>query len=107
MLRQVGLLATGVPLSILLPEKGAWAYLTVLAATAVFGLRRENRTDRVAQKPTFVWPRLAGESFPMLSAGCFLTMSYQYNAQWLLRGLLIAAGASLVLRAIIPTERAS
>ena len=46
------------------------------------------------------------ESFPVLSAICFLSMSWQYNAQWLTRGLLVAAGLSLLARAGLPTRRA-
>jgi hypothetical protein len=29
-------------------------------------------------------------------------MSWQYNAQWLMRGLLIAAGVALLVRALLP-----
>ncbi|HEY0786136.1 MAG TPA: hypothetical protein VGD62_09715 [Acidobacteriaceae bacterium] len=99
--QQAGLVAVCVPLSIVLPAVGAVCF--VAAAVLVAGLCRVRGSGGVAER---LWRRLVRESFPVLSAGCFVFLSWQYNAQWLTRGLLVAGGLALVARATLPQVRA-
>jgi hypothetical protein len=97
--RQIGLFATCAPLGVLLPVEGAAFYLAGVAAIASAGLWI-GKVPAPGMEP--VWSRVLRESFPILATVCFLTMSWQYNAQWLMRGLLIAAGVALLVRALLP-----
>ena len=99
---QFGWFAVGAPLSVLLPVTGAALYLTVLALASLAGFW-SNQPARVGSP---MLPRLVGEAFPILAAGCFLAMSWQYNAQLLTRGLLVSAGLSLLGWAIFPLGNA-
>jgi len=51
-------------------------------------------------------PAAMGEAFPLGMALCFLILSWRYDAQLLIRWVLICFGVSLVLRALRPKLRA-
>lgn len=96
--RQLGLFATCAPLCVVMPLGGAVFFVAALLVLAVAGWivgSPARAEDPLSQ-------RLLRESFTVLAAVCFLTMSWQYNAQWLMRGLLIAAGTALLARAALP-----
>ena len=101
-LKVAGLLLTCAPLCVLLPAAGAVCYLSALVVIAVVGWPRHSASRACTRAAEPLWQRLLRESFPVLAAACFLTMSWQYNAQWLTRGLLIAAGSALLMRATLP-----
>lgn len=100
MLLQAGLFLTCAPLCVLQPLSGAVFFLLALTVASVYGwfvMRTYIAADRGP-----LMQRLLRETFPILSAACFLTMSWQYNAQWMLRGLLVSAGIALVAQAMLP-----
>ena len=103
MVAQSGLMLTCVPLCALLPGSGATLFLLAVLAATLAGERSKGAAMRGEQAAQGLWERLFEESFPVFSAICFATMSWQYNAQWLLRGLLVSAGTALLLRAALPS----
>jgi hypothetical protein len=94
-LRKTAMAATGVPLCVLLPISGAVLFLVAVAAVSVgsWGFR-EKRAGLMRQV------------FPVLSACCFLGLSWQYNAHLLLRAELVAAGIALIVVALAPLGEA-
>jgi hypothetical protein len=101
--RQLGLFATCVPLCVVMPSWGAAFFVTALFIVTATGWALGSSPMREQPLPQ----RLLRESFAVLAAVCFLTMSWQYNAQWLMRGLLIAAGTALLARAALPLRRSA
>lgn len=101
-LKLSGLLMTCAPLCVLLPAPGAAPFLVMLLVIAAGGWLSDNEPQPGSQSAEPLWQRLLREIFPTLTATCFLTMSRQYNAQWLTRGLLVAAGISILTRAFLP-----
>ncbi len=103
--RQLGLFATCAPLCVVMPAGGAAFYLAslfvVASAVWISGSNLAGKGDQPLLQ------RLLGESFALLAALCFMTISWQYNAQWLMRGLLVAAGTALLARAVLPLQRST
>jgi len=101
--RNLGFWAVCAPWGVLLPAASAGFYELAVAAASLAGLSAGTLSlPGLAGPPA--WGRVLRESFPVLSAACFLTMSWQYNAQRLLQCLLIAAGISLLVRAALPPQ---
>ena len=97
---RLGLLCVCAPLGVLLIPRAAAVFLVGCAGFVLAGVAWHGPAYR--ENSTGFWADLGRESFPLLAAICFTTLSWQYNALWLMRGLLIAAGSSLVLRALLP-----
>jgi len=97
-MRQVGLAAVCVPLCVILPPTEALVFLALVTGVACAGwvVRRGYVPEESLVRPW--WNAVLRESFALLSACCFLLLSWEYNAQLLLRGLLVAAGVSLMAR---------
>ena len=103
---QAGLVLSCAPLCVLLPGSGAALFLLGIVAVAFaepWRWGQANAVERSAVERSGLGQRLGNASFPVLSAFCFVLMSWQYNAQWLLRGLLVSSGVALVLRAALPS----
>ena len=107
-LRWGGLALSGAPLAVLLPYPGAVLFLAGLGVAAFTGwaMDRDAR-DGVERRPEPLWRTLGSESFAVLSAGCFVALSWQYNAQLLTRGVMIAAGCALLVRAALTGREAA
>jgi hypothetical protein len=105
--RNFGFWAVCAPWCVLLPPASAGLYVLVGAAASLAGLlgRSGRRTFPSTPQQAYApwWQRGLRESFPILSAACFLTMSWQYNALRLMQSLLIAAGVSLLVQAALPS----
>lgn len=101
--RQLGLVATCAPLCVVMPSGGAVFFVTTLIVIAVAGWVMG--PSAMGEQP--LPQRVLRESFALLAALCFLTMSWQYNAQWLMRGLLVAAGTALLARGALPLSRSA
>lgn len=101
--QQLGLFATGVPLAIFLPSGGAILFILALLAVVCYLGWHTLPVVRAASSER-VWNRFLRESFPSLSASCFVTLSWQYNAHLLLRAILVALGTAMILRAAFPGQ---
>jgi hypothetical protein len=98
---QLGLFAVCAPLCLVMPSGGALFFLAAAAAVSIAGCWKAGPEQSLRQP---LAERLLRESFAVLAAGCFVALSWQYNAQWLVRGLLIAAGVALMTRATLPAR---
>jgi hypothetical protein len=103
--RNFGFWAVCAPWCVLLPAASAGFYVLIVASLAGL-LGRSGRTLSSTPQQAYApwWQRGLQESFSILSAACFLTMSWQYNALRLMQSLLIAAGVSLLVQAALPTQ---
>jgi len=100
--KSAGLLAVCAPWCVLLPAESAGFYVLAVAAISLAGF--VGPSPPLTAPDRSLWRRVVRECFPVLSAACFVTMSWQYNALRLLQCLLIAAGLSLVVRAALPAQ---
>jgi uncharacterized membrane protein YdcZ (DUF606 family) len=90
---------------VLLPGPGAILFLVGLVVVVVAGWAMDRtRSTGEEQGTQPLWRTLGSESFAILSAGCFMVLSWQYNAQMLTRGVMIAAGSALLVQAALPAR---
>jgi hypothetical protein len=94
--RKAGVAATCAPLCVLLPLSGTLLFAGAIVAVCA------GRWALGRDRPRALWQ----QAFPVLSAGCFLGLSWQYNARSLLRGELVAAGVALIVTAVLVPGRA-
>jgi len=101
--RNLGFCAVCAPWGVLLPASYAGFYELAVAAVSLAGLYANTYPlNGIAGSP--MWRRVLRENFAVLSAACFLSISWQYNALRLMQSLLIATGVSLLVQAAMPQQ---
>jgi hypothetical protein len=60
-----------------------------------------------AMRPASALVAVLSELWPLGYAAGFAALAWRYNPQLLLKALVIAFGASLVARALVPSQRAA
>lgn len=98
----LGLWLLSVPAALLMPWPGA---LFCLAAMLGLELRQAGvvAPDRLQPGSSRRWLQaLLAESYGIAFTACFAVLAWRYNAQLLVRAMLICFGLSLVLKAALP-----
>jgi hypothetical protein len=88
----------GVSVAILMPLWTAVGFLGALLLVLAF------RTRFVHAAPLGALPAVLLELWPVAYTVAFAVLAWRYNPQLLLKALLIALGASLVARALVPAR---
>ena len=89
----------GCAVAILMPSLTAASFLLALLVLVVL------RSRLVRLGPTSWLAAVAHEVWPLGYAAAFAALAWRYNPQILIKCLLIAYGASLIARALLPTPR--
>ena len=88
----------GCSVAILMPPATAIGFLGALLLIAAL------RARFVAMRPVTALAAILGELWPIGYAAGFAVLAWRYNPQLLIKALLIAFGASLIARALMPSR---
>jgi len=91
----------GCSVAILMPLWTAIGFLGALLLVVAL------RARFVAMRPVTALAAVLSELWPLGYAAGFAALAWRYNPQLLLKALVIALGASLVARALVPSQRAA
>jgi hypothetical protein len=91
----------GCSVAILMPLWTAVGFLGALLLVVAL------RARFVAMRPVTALAAVLSELWPLGYAASFAALAWRYNPQLLLKALVIALGASLVARALVPSQSAA